>query len=213
MDGLNAQHAVKVAEITTFVNQNNAIVEQAHQNRQALLADCRASLGGLSTQGNGESNDKSVLDIYLQTLAIGQAPDTTQLASLYNIAIQCPAEAGPAVFLAGSLWQSCTGQKLNWDACVSGDRSNDQAQSREKSLDAITVYPNPSNDQLLVALPNGLQVDQLLVYNETGNLVICMKKPLGPTRIQTGNYANGVYALVLKAANGEVRTIKFVVQH
>lgn len=73
----------------------------------------------------------------------------------------------------------------------------------------MTIIPNPSNDKITVSVPNGVTIDEVLIYNQTGQKVLH-----GNPENETLNFShlqNGMYIIELITNQGRIRE-KLIVQ-
>ena len=77
-------------------------------------------------------------------------------------------------------------------------------------LQGLKVYPNPTQGELTINIPNGNLPDGYTIYNNVGQVVGNAKiNAEANLTINTGNYSNGVY--FIKVSKGsESTTLKFI---
>ena len=77
-------------------------------------------------------------------------------------------------------------------------------------LQGLKVYPNPTQGELTIDVPNGDLPDNFIIYNSIGQTVSTAKiNSDANLTISTGNYSNGVY--FIKVSKGsESKTLKFI---
>ena len=72
--------------------------------------------------------------------------------------------------------------------------------TNEFSLTAVNIYPNPTtNDEMFIAIPNDISVDQIAVYSLIGKKVFETSQTNGKVRLQLNQ--KGIYLLRIKAQN------------
>jgi len=77
-------------------------------------------------------------------------------------------------------------------------------------LQSIKVYPNPTQDDLTIALPNNELPDNYTIYNSVGQKISSIKiTSEANLKISTTNYSNGVYFIKIDRG-GESKTLKFI---
>ncbi|MEY3240299.1 MAG: Secretion system C-terminal sorting domain [Bacteroidota bacterium] len=207
----------KTQLITAAINQNTALLTQAKSTRIAAAQTIQTGLQQVPTTATYENNEKTVLSLYLQTLAIDVLPTSAQLSTLYEIAIQCPRSGGPAVYFAGSIWQSCTGQLVQSGDCSkeaqgsNGDRNENITASISER---VQVYPNPVNDNLLLSIPTKKTISHWAIFDTFGRLLKDDHALLdGIKSIPTQSLQNGMFFLHLTTDKGTTQVIPFTVQH
>lgn len=78
------------------------------------------------------------------------------------------------------------------------------------NLDAISVYPNPTNNILNISIPSELGSNvSYEVFNYLGQNILKSNSENSNFSINTSNFANGVYILKLDTENGS-KTLKFI---
>ena len=123
----------------------------------------------ISTSLTMESNRKDILDIYYRTFTRGIFTfDSSQAATIYSIASQCPLTGGKPVIVAQILYKY-----INDTVVFNGDTLCEGNESRMgyESFDPVnsTVYPNPACDRATLTYKlNREQTGWLVVYNPLG---------------------------------------------
>ncbi len=75
--------------------------------------------------------------------------------------------------------------------------------------DVISIYPNPSTDNIKVILPKNMQYASVIVFNVLGKKVIAQEVNLTDNIIKVSHLNSGIY--LLKFTNGNVsKTLKLV---
>lgn len=88
--------------------------------------------------------------------------------------------------------------------------TNASLTSNNFGLDAIAVYPNPTNDILNISIPSILGNDTMYeVYNSLGQTIIKNQVSQNEFTISTSNIASGIYFLKLNV-DGASKVIRFV---
>lgn len=80
-------------------------------------------------------------------------------------------------------------------------------ESNTKLNDALTVYPNPTNDYLNISL-NNISVKNVQLINITGKVIY---KSNNAQPINVRNYAKGLYLLKVESSEGNLSTKKVVI--
>ena len=72
---------------------------------------------------------------------------------------------------------------------------------------AVSVYPNPVNDQLNIELKDGIHISEITIKDIAGREVYSQKLALTPTKVvvSTTKFRSGTYLLELNSANGIIR--------
>jgi hypothetical protein len=201
----------------SLMAQNEAITNALKTARNTGVATLRNQLSTVTTTATYEANEKNVLDIWLRTIASNQLPNTAELENLYNIAVQCPETGGSAVYFAGAIWQTITGNHVQWGNCghnVNGDNQDRSTAGEAVTTGQIKVYPNPASDLLRFELPKGLIANEYVIFDALGTLV-SQSNTTGDVveTIPLTHLNNGVFILRVIAMDGSRHTLSFIVQH
>jgi hypothetical protein len=78
----------------------------------------------------------------------------------------------------------------------------------EESIQPISIYPNPSNDFIIV---QSTDVEQLIVVNSLGQTVTTIVNPQASENINVSQLESGIYFVQVKKGNA-IRTEKFTVK-
>ena len=169
-----------------------------------------------------EMNEQAVNDIYLRLIATGiDTFSTSDSATLYSIAAQCPKAGGQAVYFARSIYGLIA--DVIWeddDRCfISSDRmmraDTDTAVSYTDSAMLIKLYPNPARNLvniLFIRVPdNSLTLDILDIL---GGKVQCQKvSTTSIATIEIKNLADGLYVFRLSEGLKIVKQQKISIIH
>lgn len=68
----------------------------------------------------------------------------------------------------------------------------------------IQIFPNPAYDKLFIQT-NGIELEQINIYNTTGSLVMAVQPATRNAQLETVNLASGVYIAEIKTKEGSVR--------
>jgi hypothetical protein len=126
------------------------------------------------------------------------------IALLYDVALQCPFDAGNAVYHARSLIRNY-GFQLNLDdelLCSSVESMPQMQQMSEVNLDQFKVYPVPSNGQLIVEGKGEFKVQ---IYNLTGKLLM-QSDVVSEKLVMQLNLPSGIYFSKITTLEGEIFT-------
>ena len=75
---------------------------------------------------------------------------------------------------------------------------------------AVKLYPNPANNELVISKNTGFEITGITIYNMTGNIVY--QTGIISGKINTKHLKNGIYFVQLQGA-GHTVTKKFIVEH
>lgn len=164
-------------------------------HRAATVASLLTLNGLLSDSAVYAVNEKSVNQIFLQTLAIGNTDLTeTQITVLEGIAEGCPLSEGEAVLRARTMLEVVQGAPVQYDdaaICAGAERSNPLQTAQN-----IRVYPNPANNMVTVEYKGMEGIShQFMLFNALGQLVRSVTLPQGQSSLQLplGNLSEGIY--------------------
>lgn len=167
----------------------------------------------LTGTGDFRTNEKTVNDIYLQTVAIGNNTfSAPQLVSLQAIAAKCPLSNGEAVLRSRALLQLLQGAPADYDdlsICGGGERSSQKKMTGQSS---IRVYPNPANDVLSIDFQGIGEISgQFLMFNALGQIIkeIALHSNDGTTQLPLHGFSDGVYWYVVPGLGAG----KILIQH
>ena len=163
-----------------------------------------------------ETNEKSVNDLWLTSqLQQGGNFTESQMDILRNIAAQCPAEGGQAVYRARGLMPTCEQGIYSSDTTDCGGNSlrisNEERTLRVSNDDGIILYPNPAQDILWVNLPPEQSANASLIAL-TGSIVREYSCASGENRLSLSELPNGIYLCRIQTQKGVLHTYKIVVQ-
>ena len=116
---------------------------------------------------------------------------------------------------------NCTNELSNYTNAVSfttdslsnpGDTTGIEALSAWKNQ--VKVYPNPANNQLVVAFGNNTDIKEITVFSITGSLIYQTSNITeNQYFIETTNWPQGMYVLQITANNGTKENRRFSVGH
>ena len=148
--------------------------------------------------------EKQVNGIYLSRMADGRDIFTAaEKATLLQIAMMCPQQAGLAPLKARTLYVQVTHTLLpQWTNCDKNVKAKEEVKS--PVIDAVKVYPNPTKDILTVEAP--LIADEATVWaltDLTGTVLQSAEMKSSVEIIDLRNFINGVYLLSV-SRNGKM---------
>lgn len=179
-------------------------------------------MNALSCNTVQESRLKTVIDYQLQAKSLNwDTLPTVVRSSLENIALECPYEAGPAVYEARNLlmrytaksyYNPCEGYTSTVAPAKASKRkkfNDDEAEAEE----SISIYPNPVKDELNINIQ--LQDDEVAEWtlqNIKGQLIQSGSLKSSNNPIDLSHLSEGVYFIQLKVNNQLIKTNKLIVQ-
>jgi len=182
-------------------------------HRAATAANLLSLNGTLADSAAYQANEKSVNQIFLQTVALGNLDfNESQITVLQDIAESCPLSDGEAVLRARAMLEVLQNSAVIYDdvsICGIGERT-DNNKMIVKS--ALSVYPNPANDLLNIEYSNAENADmQFVIFNAQGQIVreVALRGGVGTVQVSLQGIPSGVYWYVAPG----VGTGKFLIQH
>jgi hypothetical protein len=142
-----------------------------------------------------EQNEKTVNDIWLKSNLFQNGDFTdAQVAALIQIAGQCPADGGQAVYRARGMLTMEQQVKYNdfTLGCRVDDRSDEPTERVTHNLKTFQIVPNPANDQITIKLPVG-ESARLRIYSMSGRLVLDTECSDEQVIIPIANLSQGLY--------------------
>ncbi len=204
-------------ELVALSTSNDALIDSLLQIRYQEADILRMQNASIATYNTLESNEKEFNELFLSSLAQGQVIDSSQFASLYDLASLCPYENGTAIFKARSLLQSAfSDEYLCGEQLLQKPYNNETMNEiQTKTLLHFSVYPNPAHDRIHLTFQaktkSDLSVTLLNIYG-----TICANWTLAKGE-QTVEYAlpslpSGVYQVVVNSKSGETKRRLITIQ-
>ena len=186
-------------------------------NLSARVASASAilqSLNSISPLTTWETNEKTLNSVFVNTAYVDLAPNATQTNQILQIAQQCSAVGGPAVFRARVWYHTLTGIIIEVNCNGMMERSADDG---VKSIQPqLNISPNPAQNTLNVQLSSVLKATgRLEIFDIAGTLKLSVKmlEKSDHIEISTIELANGLYFCRLSENGQIISTAKFSVQH
>jgi regulator of replication initiation timing len=195
----------------------NQIYANLAEIRKNAAYDLLQTNAQIETEDPYEANEKTLHRIYLATIASNHAYFSEQEKDeIYQIAIQCPESAGPAVYRARALWQLIYQQPMN--VTCDGNAQRDVPTTTKPTLIPVLVQPNPAND-MVTFVWNASSVEEkynLRISDNLGKTAInqSVNADKGNVVINTSKLSNGLYFYtLLDAKNAIISACKFQIIH
>ncbi|MFN0175332.1 MAG: T9SS type A sorting domain-containing protein, partial [Saprospiraceae bacterium] len=196
------------------ITTQESMCGQFESQRTTAIEGLLTQLASIAPSNICETNLQRVYEIYLLTVASDLGADSSQLAELETIAMQCPLEGGPGVAMAGSLHQGLTGILPTQGTC--DDIEERGMQKPSKSRPSLTLYPNPNQGNFVVNIPKELtgKYTLLRILDARGGLVktIAVNEAHTVSLGMTG-LPNGLYFLSLLGNDTTAEPLSFIIQH
>ena len=82
--------------------------------------------------------------------------------------------------------------------------------SQPKEEGTLKVFPNPTNNNIHIAYPNGVLPQKISISNAFGQEILEIAKPNNPEIVLPLHLTNGVYALTIFYENNASLSTQFV---
>jgi hypothetical protein len=144
----------------------------------------------LDWQANNDMTSRGLI-----SYSIKQKPDLAPLTTIKNSAAIYFDYNAPVI----------TNQTLNTIESPTGI-------TEQKSIDGVSVYPNPASSQLIVTIANAAKLNTILIYDVQGRLVQKEKAASNSSsqKINIADLISGFYFIVVEKIDGQKLTTKFV---
>ncbi len=144
----------------------NYFHQQLEANRITAAGQVEIDNSKITTTAVYETNEKTVNDIYLNSFAVGEDLDSTEIAILSGVANQCPLEGGAAVHRARALIGAANYD--DYQICLTAVNRNEENTTQREIIE-FSIVPNPVEDQLHLVLPDDVRSVQ--ITNQLGQVL------------------------------------------
>lgn len=87
----------------------------------------------------------------------------------------------------------------------------DQSGVVNENLSDFRLYPNPAKTDITINSSNSIDIKEIMIYNNLGQLMDNVSSSFNKTRINISNLNQGVYFVEIRTQNGKLTTKKFTV--
>lgn len=216
---LTEERLVIVQNMKIWENANDSLWAIIQTHRAGLIQQYLSQNAAVTTTAVYETNERTVNDIFLNTVAQGIFDFTSsQKDSLDVIANQCPKMGGSVVYEARALYQLIEEKNYNdQDICFPSHSALVNGTGHDvntASLPMVSIYPNPAGDEMVVALGENVMADRVEIVSLSGQPVLVRNigEPLHKVTLPIGDIPVGIYFVELKNGNRRVSTEKLVIQ-
>jgi hypothetical protein len=206
------QYEQLAADIVQLYATNDALAATLQANQVALANALLAQNSAINAVAVYEQNDKQVYDIFLRTIGMGNTNATpAQLATLAEIAAQCPEQGGRAILNAINLHQALTGSNLPILHCATEQRETKNNKSLLGLTDQLSVSPNPTSGPCSISyqLAEG-QTGAISVFDGYGKRITVFSLDAETGVIPLDDLPSGIYFIQLSAKGKLVKTEKLI---
>jgi hypothetical protein len=216
---LTAERLVIVQNMKTWENTNDSLRAIIQTHRAGLIQQYLSQNAAVTTTAVYETNERTVNDIFLNTVAQGIYDFTSsQRDSLNAIANQCPKMGGSVVYKARALYQLVEERNYNdQDICFPShsalvNGTGDDVHTASSSI--VSIYPNPADDELVVVLDEKVKADRVEIVSLGGQPVLVRNigEQLHKVTLPIGGIPVGIYFVELKNGSRRVSIEKLVIQ-
>lgn len=215
-----AEKKILLQELSNALIGFNMIDQSIKANRYQAIDDIIADNQSLSSVEIFESNEKTVNDIYLSTIAKDNYElDHKNITDLLAIANQCPVEGGNAVYNARAILNFMSNENYTFsdDNCYSrgnpdskriGGSNNDIVNSAK-----YNIYPNPADDYFTIEYIEGRIGNKIELVDIVGKTVFSqtINNEKARQEIRINELPEGVYFCRIYDEKLEVFTSKIVI--
>ena len=207
----------KKAQLDGLAQQNVAIYSQNLQARQAGVNALKGQVSAINATQVWETNQKSVLSVWLETMQVGQNSLTnTQLSTLTGIAAQCPEIGGKPVFWARAILASLKQDFVSGSNCAT-ERSAAAPGEHSRIASEASVFPNPNDGNFQIKLddndPNTASEYQVIIFNSIGQKVKEYSLEEGVHPVTVTNHEGGFAFISIWKDNKLISSEKILIFH
>ncbi|MCB0706632.1 MAG: T9SS type A sorting domain-containing protein [Saprospiraceae bacterium] len=169
----------------------------------------------ISTTEIFESNQQAVNDVLIGFLLQDSVMlDNEQMIMLNNIAAQCPALGGSAVYAARALLTPVQSMDDYLDDCAEGGSHQPIERALDDNSFSSFINPNPTSGLLMINLDRVQKSGTMEIHDAFGKLIWSGQVVVGEfnNAIDLSHFANGIYVISYISLDGLIYSEKFVKQ-
>lgn len=185
-----------ISDIRQISASGSQIAANIQEEKIAEASQLREGNLSIPTVEYFEINEKDIRDIFLRTVAIGNTGFTNaDIELLKTLTIECATCSGYSVFLARSLYEGLRKRHKYNDrkiGCKEGRSFRTLIQ--EQKVD-FKVYPNPTNDFLIIELPQNVldTTSSFTLFNHLGQIVKQIDLSTSSSILNVADLVDGIY--------------------
>lgn len=190
----------------------------SENDRITAVASLLSQNNNLTGSAAYQTNEKTVNEIFLNTVAINQFSfSESQVSTLISIADDCPLSGGEAVLRARTMLTLLDESPVAYDdddLCGVGWRSEKEQKNIYSST--LRLYPNPADNELTVEYQFADDAERrLLLYNVYGQIAKAISLPVSGEKVSIPaiDMAAGVYWYVSSGSGAIVLSGKILIIH
>ena len=217
---LLANQQTILSEMASWENENDSLEVIILAYQAGLAQQYITQNAAISATEIYETNEKTVNDIYLNTVAQNNFSLTTQqIAELDSIVWQCPDMGGEVVLRARVLYSLAVDTTFDdRDLCTpptllqqGGDNHKIAVSYDSESI----LYPNPTDGNFTLYINEGVIVDKVNIVNLSGQVLATHLLEAGQKTpsFSTASIPSGIYIVELLDGGTKILSEKLVVNH
>ena len=195
-----------------MLNANIGKLENVRQYSSdvATLTTADAINIALVDDNDIELYTKTVMSIFLNTLAIDSALSAHDSTTLQSIAAMNWYQAGNSIYLAAAMLGMEIHPVVEPEPGARLSNTVVNEKDDKETTESITLMPNPVNTVLTIT---GLKADDntLTVYDGTGKCIYKTNVRSGQLSLNVSSYPAGIYLLITQSPSGSIHKAKFAV--
>jgi hypothetical protein len=217
-EALRQERSGYVANLALTTASNDSLLTVLASQRQTEASVIRTANNAIATNTVYEANEKTVNDIFLQTIAVGVGTFTQQQASaLEAIATQCPPCGGKAVFRARSMYALANPEATYDDALLCVSNPNPLVQPPAAPSQGFAFYPNPAQQVVNVQLGTELEImeREVSVLSVEGKELLRQTLPAGVKTLglDVNRLLPGAYYFTVQENGKKIHVEKIMIIH
>lgn len=207
----------KKVQLNGLAQQNVSIYNQYLQARQSGVNALKNQVSAINATQIWETNQKSVLSVWLETMQVGQNTLTNiQRSTLTAIAAQCPELGGKPVFWARAILASLKQDFVSGSNCAT-ERSATAPSEPARTFSEVSVYPNPNDGSFQIKLddndPSTTSEYQVIIFNSIGQKVNEYALDEGIHPVTVTNHESGFAFISIWKDNKLISSEKILIFH
>ena len=201
----------RILEQIGHLSNNMQIAESLIQEEQGSLREEQAAhisnMQGLSIY---DANMKWILTKMLEHKQDRFIDfDDTTWSAIYDLAIQCSADAGHAVYIARSLY--ITKEWIDFYELQSCEEVQERSQNSNKKIgDTMSIFPNPSKGNFSVYWD--METDtQISILDAQGKIMHVQNISMGQNEMDLSKLSSGIYFYQIQSGKADSNSGKLII--
>ncbi|MBN8682698.1 MAG: T9SS type A sorting domain-containing protein [Chitinophagales bacterium] len=163
--------------------------------------------------------EQYIADLFNDAVLVNKRQlDSTELASIKNLASLCEEEYGPSILSARAWYFIETGTRIasgcpTYQIPILQDRSEERVDKSVNTSKAFSISPNPANNVITIEVPEKVFGSTLFLYNIYGQLLLQREITEMKSAVPVSQIPGGTYLLSIRQIDGQViNTEKLIIQ-